>query len=187
MDDIRIEQAKKIIEAMVTKSLYEYTDVLLKKDKVIAVVNKTLLLEIQLKGVVEEYPDVGFKFVPGDIPITPDNFIANIIDDYSQKYDYIRSYKPIVARDDCLRDNDEFEKLLSLKSEQGMKYYKMPGINLHETYCVPMFSGFINASKQDKIGITIYDIQDGFLLLEINEFKKKINRDVKIYCRIIKI
>ena len=80
MDDIRIEQAKKIIEAMVTKSLYEYTDVLLKKDKVIAVVNKTLLLEIQLKGVVEEYPDVGFKFVPGDIPITPDNFIANIME-----------------------------------------------------------------------------------------------------------
>ncbi len=193
MKDCRVEETRKIVEALVTKSMFKYTQVLITEvNTVIIIVNQTLLYEVPLKVVPDFYPPVAFIY--SDIAdfedpneCTNDEFLGNSIRNISERYLLIRNTKPVVAIDNELRENEQFENLLNLSSDQGMKYFKMPGLNLGEVYLVPMFSGFISLSKPDTIGMKIYDIQDGFLLLEMNIMKKKINRNIQVYCRIIKV
>lgn len=192
MNDCRVEETRKIVEALVTKSMFKYTKVLVMEDAVIIIVNQTLLYKVPLKTISDCYYPIAFLY--SDIidfedltQYTNDNFLINDIQFILNYYINIKNTKPIVAIDNELRNNEEFENLLNLSSDQGMKYFRLPGLNLGEEYLIPMFAGFINLSKPDTIGMKIYDIQDGFLLLEMDINKKKINRDIQVYCRIIKI
>ena len=94
---------------------------------------------------------------------------------------------PVVAQNSDLRSDEKFEELLSLTNGEGLKYYKMTGVNPNNTFLIPMFSEFISLNKQDTIGMTVYDIHGGFLLLRMNIYKKKINREMIVDCRIINI
>ena len=117
-----------------------------------------------------------------------DQFIATDIYNKYTLYTNTISGKLPLAYDNELRNNDEFEKLLGLKSSQGMRYYNLADYNSPGlSYLIPMFAGFINLNKDDRIGIKIYDFDPINHLINFSIYKKKINRDVQMYCRTLKI
>ena len=50
-----------------------------------------------------------------------------------------------------------------------------------------MFAGFISLNKSDRIGVKIYDLDDLNHLIKFDIYKKKINRNVEMICRVLKI
>lgn len=191
--DPRISQVRKIVESIITKSMFNWTKVLVTETNTLVIIlNDTLLYQIPLKGITEAYPPVAFiysdiyKFEDENACIN-DGFLAAKIMITTNQYNSIVSNCTLVAQNNDLRSDEEFEKLLGLTSNEGLKYYKMTSLDLSRVYLIPMFSGFISLSKDDKIGITIFDMNDGFLLLRMNIFRKKINREMTVDCRIINI
>lgn len=191
--DPRIDEVKKIVESLVTKSLWEYTSILVTPTNLNIIVTNTLLYDIPLKNQGGQI--IGFnnyKMLALDenpIVFPYDRAVTRNILDTVNGYKNLISVAPIVARDDALRGNVEFEKLLELKSDQGLKYFKMPSNSIDgylKTYIVPIFAGFPNMNKQDDIGILIYDIDDFHLLINMKIMKKKINRNIDLYFRTLK-
>lgn len=198
--DHRIHQVRDLVEALITKSLHYYVNVLvdLIDDTWYAIIemDSTLLYEAPLKNVPTDeifYP-IAFKYEPlmtledRDIYYGSDVFLLNELKAKYNMYKTIASTTLPVAQDSDLRTNEEFEKLLNLKSDQGLKYFKINGVNSPtEVFMIPMFAGFINLSKPDRIGISLYNIDGTYLALKMDIFKKKINRNISVYCRIIKL
>ena len=97
----------------------------------------------------------------------------------------VGSEQEIGFMDEDMRANPEFESLLSLKSDDGLKFLKIP--TTIGVACFPMFSGLINANKQDKIGLIVHDQLDNHLINRVVIYKKKINRTVDMYFRTLKV
>lgn len=198
--DHRIHQVRDLVEALITKSLHYYVNVYvdLIDDTWYAIIemDSTLLYEAPLKNVPTDeifYP-IAFKYEPlmtledRDIYYGSDVFLLNELKAKYNMYKTIASTTLPVAQDSDLRTNEEFEKLLNLKSDQGLKYFKINGVNSPtEVFMIPMFAGFINLSKPDRIGMSLYNIDGTYLALKMDIFKKKINRNISVYCRIIKL
>lgn len=193
MTDFRIEQAVSITEAVVAKNLLPYTNILITEDNICVILaNKTLLYEVQLVNITEPYPCISFAYKniivneDGTHSIISDEIIAKqYIRSIYQNYKSIVMNYPCIAADNDLRSNEEFEKLLSLKSGNGLKFFNMIGVD-NKIYMIPMFSGFLNLNKQDKIGIKVYDCGD-HLVLSFNIYRKKINRNVNMFVRLLNI
>lgn len=198
--DHRIHQVRDLVEALITKSLHYYVNVLvdLIDDTWYAIIemDSTLLYEVPLKNVPTDeifYP-IAFKYEPlmtledRDTYYGSDVFLLNELKAKYNMYKTIASTTLPVAQDSDLRTNEEFEKLLNLKTDQGLKYFKINGVNSPtEVFMIPMFAGFINLSKPDTIGISLFNIDGTYLALKMDIFKKKINRNISVYCRIIKL
>ena len=200
--DYRIPEVRKIVESMVTSKFYEFTKILLQENRLIFTVSDTLLYCIPLKvfpnsvedaGVVDvavNYQDLAsFKFGQDECNIKSDYNIylemTHVLNNlnYAGIIDGVYDNR-IVAFNPDLRSDEKFEELLNLKADQGAKYYRMNTTDLSSTIFVPVFAGFPNINKQDKIGIKVYNI-DGNVIIELDIFKKKINRDIKIIYRTI--
>ena len=185
MEDLRIEEADKIIKSICIYKTNKIRAVITEDNILICIYDNTLMYIIKLKCQVI-LPAVFFVY-DNDGNIVFDNISTmDIIPTYQLYMNIINQQQLLLAYQDGLTENEDFQYYNNLKSSDGMKFYKMMGIN-NKVYMVPMFSGFISLSKLDTIGITIYDIQDGFLLLRMNIFKKKINREIIVDCRIINI
>jgi hypothetical protein len=199
MEDQRLEQSANIISSLVNKSLYQFTEVLITNDRLVFIVDNTLLYDVNLTNITCMHCNVA---VNAEVLISAyenknannfDRFDGIISDDFLERkistiishYDTIRNIKPVVAEDNELRDNNDFENLLNLSASDGMALFRLNSKIEPRSYLVPMFSGFISLNKPDTIGMRIHDMGDGFLLLHITIGKKKINRDVNIYTRII--
>ena len=91
----------------------------------------------------------------------------------------------LVAKEDNMRSNPEFEELLNLKSAEGMKFYKIKSLDFGREYLIPIFSGFPNMNKQDDISMEVYRTIDNFLVVRMIISKKKIGRDVDMIFRIL--
>ena len=117
----------------------------------------------------------------------PDIYIQNKLNSVYYNYKNRLSDNYIVAQNTQLRDDEIYESLTSLRAGEGMKYYNMIGKDM-VNYKIPVFNGFPNLNKQDEIGMTVYDMLDqSHLLVDMNIFKKKINRNIHIYFRILKL
>ena len=198
--DHRIHQIRDLVEALVTKSLHDfinvYVDIIEDTWYAIIEVDSTMLYEVPLKNVPMDeifYP-IAFKYTTikdledRDIYYGSDVFLLNDMRSKYNMYKTIASTTLPVAQDSDLRTNEEFEKLLNLKTDQGLKYFKINGVNSPtEVFMIPMFAGFISLSKPDRIGISLYNIDGSYLALKMDIFKKKINRNISVYCRIIKL
>ena len=198
--DNRINQSIEIVESLISKKMYPYTDMVITEDnKVIIIVNKTLLYVVPLKGITYNLDNKGFLY--SNLYDEEDNIkeydkilkyndlsiINNALYFYNMYTNIANNPNNIVASDYSLRDNESFEELLAIRPEQGMRYFKILGYNPSNEYMIPMFSGFINLNKPDKIGVNVLDINDGYLYIEFNIYKKKINRNLQLYCRLINI
>lgn len=189
--DSRIEQCRKIVESLVSKSMFYNTDILLTtNNKVIIVVDKTVIYIVELKDMINSYPLIAFRY--SDILLFESNdccvnniFLANDLNNLYMYYSGIISGNP-VASNLSLRDDEKFEELLQLKAADGMRYYHMLGNDM-KTYLIPIFSGFPNLSKPDKLGMSVYDTNDGFLAIKMDIFKKKINSNVIACYRTLKL
>lgn len=192
--DCRISEVRNIVETVVGKADREgekgITEVLVLEREVAIFVDKTVLFLVPLKNYVPGSASLAFRYC--DIckfedknSCIHDVFLHNnLIDAYNLYIEFMNT-RSIVASDCKLRDNEEFEKLLSLKSDQGMRFYKLPGIDT--TYLIPVFSGFPSLNKGDEIGIEVYDLLDGHLLNKMIISKKKINRDILLLYRTLKL
>lgn len=195
--DPRLEQVKKVVESLITKTLLYTTECLVTNDNTLfMMVDNTLLYMVQLKNELP-YPALGFSYakfmsIIGDREVDfskesidiLDNFIANKIFTIANR---MMDNNPVVANIEDLKSEESFAKYLNIKSDDGMKYYRLPGIDPSKQYFIPVFTGFPNITSQDKLGITVYDTCDGFLTVHYNIYKKKISRDIKIAFRIINL
>lgn len=198
--DHRIHQVRDLVEALITKSLHDfinvYVDLIEDTWYAIIEVDSTMLYEVPLKNVPMDeifYP-IAFKYTTikdledRDIYYGSDVFLLNDMRSKYNMYKTIASTTLPVAQDSDLRTNEEFEKLLNLKTDQGLKYFKINGVNSPtEVFMIPMFAGFISLSKPDRIGISLFNIDGSYLAMKMDIFKKKINRNISVYCRIIKL
>ena len=188
--DPRIEQVRKIVETMVSKKLFWRTNVLVEGNKVIIVVDDTVLFMALLKGVEPNiYPTISFNYAsiyefenPNEC--INDVMLANRL--ISLENFYFNNHQLVlVAKEDNMRSNPEFEELLNLKSAEGMKFYKIKSLDFGREYLIPIFSGFPNMNKQDDISMEVYRTIDNFLVVRMIISKKKIGRDVDMIFRIL--
>ena len=123
--DPRIEQVRKIVETMVSKKLFWRTNVLVEGNKVIIVVDDTVLFMALLKGVEPNiYPTISFNYAsiyefenPNEC--INDVMLANRL--ISLENFYFNNHQLVlVAKEDNMRSNPEFEELLNLNGSTFM-------------------------------------------------------------------
>lgn len=198
--DPRLEQVKKVVEGLVTKTLLYSTECLVTSDNtLVLVVDDTLLYTIPLKNEMV-YPILGFSYarfmeLVGDREIDfskepidiQDVIITQRIAQLYINYMSLTSCCSLVAYNEDLKNDESFADYLNIRADDGMRYYRLLGINPANQYLIPIFTGFPNIASQDKLGIYVYNIGNGFLLGVFKIFKKKINRDIEIQFRILNL
>lgn len=187
--DLRMVDVRKIISGAVAKRDLDFTTIYIKDNIVLFVVRDTILIVSQLlPEFCNNYGEICCRYK--DIcNLNDDEYISDyfLLKEMRNLFIYyisnIINY-PILASDSDLRSDPEFESLLSLKSADGAKFYKLRDINYNKPYFIPIFSGFPNLNKPDTIGATIRDLTDHcHLLVELDIFKKKIKRNIRIVYR----
>lgn len=187
--DLRMVDVRKIISGAVAKRDLDFTTIYIKDNIVLFVVRDTILIVSQLlPEFCNNYGEICCRYK--DIcNLNDDEYISDyfLLKEMRNLFIYyisnINNY-PILASDSDLRSDPEFESLLSLKSADGAKFYKLRDINYNKPYFIPIFSGFPNLNKPDTIGATIRDLTDHcHLLVELDIFKKKIKRNIRIVYR----
>lgn len=187
LQDPRIEEVIMIVDSIVKKSLHEYTKVLVTNtNTLVLIVSDTLLYRTELKC-KDPYPDIAFIYSNLNEYCMNDEFLIHEMYITFRKYTLISANNRVLAQESNLRNNEEFERLLALKAADKLEFFKVPGVYPGIEYMVPMFSDFLSLNKQDDVTITINEMDGYYLLLTINIFKKKINRNVYMSCRILNI
>lgn len=187
--DLRMVDVRKVISGAVAKRDLDFTTIYIKDNIALFVVRDTILIVSQLlPEFCNNYGEICCRYK--DIcNLNDDEYIGDyfLLKEMRNLFIYyisnINNY-PILASDSNLRSDPEFESLLSLKSADGAKFYKLRDINYNKPYFIPVFSGFPNLNKPDTIGATIRDMMDySHLLVELDIFKKKLKRNIKIVYR----
>ena len=192
--DPRINQAIMIAKAIVSKTLLYSTEFLITGDNnLVLIVDETLMYVIPLKSELQ-YPPIAFKYksITEDIdystvPIDTDEILYNNLVCTYNSYMYVNSFPPSSYFED-LRVSETFASLLNIKTGDGMNWFKVSNAaNPAKIYYIPVFSGFPNITSQDKIGIEVRDMNNGYLIVKYKIYKKKINRDIEQYFKLIDI
>lgn len=153
----------------------------------IIVVQDTIMFEVPMRNSCSEVYGAGSGIHMDGFEIS-NPLISYTLASKFVEYQEILSTKLPIAYDNELRSNEDFEKLLGLKSSQGLHYYHLPDLDHPgEIYLIPMFAGFLSLNKADTIGVQVYDYDEINHLIVFDIYKKKINRNVKMFCRVLKI
>lgn len=189
--DIRLPQVRKIIQGIVGKSDLQFSNFMITGDNnLVIIIRETVMYLVKLFD-VPCLPPIAFSYENleqdnlEEDECIPNQYLLSVLSPIYEYYINSKSYK--LASELDLRNNNEFEQLLSLKAADGANFFKINGSSIGECYFIPIFSGFPNINKSDKIGIDIYDLKDGHLLIIMNIYKKKINRDIQMYFRTINL
>lgn len=197
INNAMLEEAISLTEALVSKSNISgdkaNTKILISPDItsgeaiLIITVQDTIMFKVPLKnqGIFLYGAGSGIHLNGFDI------YDARVVKELSMKYKYytdIMYQKLPLIEEKELRNNEDFERLLGLKSDQGLKFYQIPDYDHPgETYMIPMFAGFLSLNKSDTISVKIYDLDEVNHLINFSIYKKKINRTIEMYCRVLKI
>lgn len=153
----------------------------------IFIVENTSMFKLNLKNDIDYVYSAGEGVHRKGLEIYDREIFNPLYDKYLRYYNFINTNLPL-AYDNELRDNERFEQLLSLKASDGFKFYHLPDYNdPSECYLIPMFAGFIKLNKADKIGVAIYDLDQLNHLIRFKIYKNKINREVEMICRTLKV
>lgn len=157
-----------------------------------AIINSTLylfvlngiLLEIDLTGKIDPSIICGFD---------TDSLNANkeyILDDRNIFYEVYKRYElisnihcnPVIFMNENLRDDPQFEQIVTAKSSEGASNYFIITDNGINTF-MTLYKGIFNLNKQDKASLSVYSIigVPNQLLAQFTIFKKKINMNYNIY------
>ena len=90
----------------------------------------------------------------------------------------IKSGVPIIYHEPDMRTNLEFDQIINSKTTDGSGKLHI-NTNDHETFMI-LFKNIFNLTKQDTIGLKVYDLMDGKLLSEFNIYKKKIKLEINM-------
>lgn len=97
-------------------------------------------------------------------------------------YYYNKPSKPDYLLID-MQENPEIKEYLNLKSDNGARFYK----DIDANYMIPIFTKFPSLAKSDKADLYIYNYGAIHQIVEIIIHKKKINRDVSMIYKILRI
>lgn len=174
MKDIRIPQAIKLVEGILTKSELPDSSIMIRNDNtVVIIVKDTVMYTVSLKNLPVDNA-IAFKYnniIGNDECIAEGYLLMNMECTY---IDYCHDNDLPLIRFANAREDEAFEKLLKMKAADGVQFYKI--FDDHRAYHIPVFSGFPNLNKDDKIDIEIYQGPSEYLAVKLIIFKKKINR-----------
>lgn len=190
--DPRIPLARKVLGVILPKTyLSTNPDIMITHNNIlIAIVLDTTIYSCEL-NIQEERNDIAFQYnsiVSEDESSESfifDKVILNKISSCFYGYYTISTNNPALAFKDNLKEDEEFQEYLSLKASDGMKFYKIPGVDIYNPkfYHIPIFSGFPALNKSDNIAIKVYDLNDCHLLIVFDIYKKKLNKNYQMYFR----
>lgn len=188
--DDRIPQVRALLQSLVSPTdLSQHTNVLLTSNNYLVVyIRETVMYIIKLKD-VSSGPPISFNYadiIEGfeENECIHDPYIYHLLDYTYQVYQNFLRY-PRVAYEECLRGNEEFETNLRAKAADGLQFFRLNGIRPNKVYLIPMFTRFPAVNKADTIGVEVFDLQDGFLIVSMRIYKKKINREYQMIYRIL--
>ena len=185
MEDLRIEEADKIIKSICIYKTNKIRAVITEDNTLICIYDNTLMYIIKLKCQVI-LPAVFFVY-DNDGNIVFDNISTmDIIPTYQLYTNIINQQQLLLAYQDGLTENEDFQYYNNLKSSDGMKFYKMMGIN-NKIYMVPMFNGLLGLNKQDTLSMYLYYKDDTHIIVNNKIYKKKISRDINIIYNMLNI
>jgi len=147
-------------------------------------VEGAVLYKIDLSGSVD--PMITFPF--NNMTITDGILSPNNMNPY-YKYAEINSIishtSNMVYHDPDLQDDPNFMALATAKASEGAGFYF---INTSiSTICTTVFPGLPYLQKSDSVGLKVYNIGDGKLLINYTVFKKKLKVAYEIYYKIINV
>lgn len=147
-------------------------------------VEGSVLYKMDLTGLVD--PSITFPF--DHLTISDGILIRNNMTPY-YKYAEINSIishtSNMVYHDPDLQDDPKFMALATAKASEGAGFYF---INTSiSTICTTVFPGLPSLQKSDSVGIKVYNLLDGKLLINYTVFKKKLKVAYEIYYKIINV
>lgn len=151
------------------------------------IIENTAMFKIPLKNDIDFIYSAGHGVHRKGLDIYDPTIFEPLFNKYSSYYNFISTNLPL-AYDDELRNNESFEELLAMKAADGLKFYHLPDLNNPgNNYLIPMFAGFLKLNKADTVGVAIYDLDQLNHLIKFKIYKKKINREVEMVCRTLKV
>ena len=184
--DPRVAQAKKLAKAVIGTANLNYTDILIMDTNMsVMFVRDTAIFEVPLvninPGFTILFNYIECKDLEDDeyIPCSNSKFVFCSKSYF--KYHAFDNPNFLVAEEQDMQMREDIQELLNLKSKDGAKYYKMHGCkNRNAVYTVPFFAGLTSINKQDRFGIRVFDMMDGYFLVQYQIYKQKIKRTVHI-------
>lgn len=189
--DPRVAQAKKVAKAFVGTLNLTYSEVLITSDNSLVIFTRDTVMYITKLVNINPGFTIAFSYAQSKDLEEDEMYIAINPESLLQKYRYyISSMQPmnLIGEELDIRGREDIDKLLALKSADGAKFYKLR--NIHDwnlVYTVPFFAGLTSLNKDDTFGIRLYDLRDGYYLLQYVVFKKKIKREILINLRIFNL
>lgn len=142
-----------------------------------------ILFEIDLTGKIDPSIICGFD---SDIINQNSEYILddrNIFYEVYKRYELISNIRnnPIIFMNENLRDDPQFEQIVTAKSSDGASNYFIITDNGINTF-MTLYKGIFNLNKPDKASLFIYSIAEepNKLLAQFTIFKKKINMNYNI-------
>lgn len=183
-EDVRAEEVRKLLTSFNKESL-----VLVIGNELTAIFDNSILYKMNLKIDTVDLRPVAFK--SSDL-LGLENTNLLMYNQYIYEFmiPMINSSNikiDLVASKDNLREDESFESLLSMKSDEGMKFYKLHSLDLSHYYMIPIFSGFPNINKNDTVSIQLFSSINNSLIVDMCIYKKKFNRDIHMIYKILDI
>ena len=191
MRDERIIQVRKIVTSILSITDFPFCNILVTENNtLIMIVRDTVIYTVQLLNVQPGFP-ISFNY-NNIISLEEDEYIQDEIlcirlRQIWNNYSNIETHNNLLAYEKNLNENDEFNKLSSMKAKDGMKYFKIYGNIIDDVYFIPIFNKFPNLNKNDTIDIYVYQSGIEHFVIVMDIFKKKINRNIKMYFKTINL
>lgn len=163
-----------------------YMEVALSNSILIVIADNTVLYSMDLSGKIDPNINYGYRN-------NYDNYSSHVVD-YNlipklfYKYHEFQTdqlYNNKIYEDENLREDPTYEKYLGNKATDGASFYFMNASNC--TPFIPVFSGLPIISKQDRIGVNLFDLSNNIILVNYKIFKKKLNLHYNLYFKILDI
>lgn len=193
--DKRLPDAIKLIVGSVSKTDLMNSYIVIDSYNVIHIlVRETALYSIPIYSTVANtgFDNIGFTY-GGLIGVVDPNRVTEYIPDNEAlkkvlpivSVNYYNTKTNMVAREENLQENPIFNTLTARKSSDGNSFYHLIGIDPTKVYFIPIFAGFPNLNKKDSVNITVYKIANGNCIVEMDIFKTKIKKSIKLIYSII--
>ncbi|MBR6289172.1 MAG: hypothetical protein IKR19_07555 [Acholeplasmatales bacterium] len=187
LDDIRNEEVRKILTSFYNSKCSCYSAVFY--DRIDIIIDNSVIYRTTLKTPPSiELPNL---YIDAEMLLkeVPEDKMINcpwVEQNYNFTIQRLQLGKMVGGKSN-LRDDPEFEDLINMKSDKGMKLYKIPGFDKNKVYMIPVFSGFPSLNKQDTADVEIYEYNQTSVIVSMKIFKKKLNRDVYMIYKILDI
>ena len=186
--DVRAGEVRKLLTSFNKEAL-----VLIENNKINIIVDNMVLYWMYLK--VELPPNINFPvtgFVSRDLlAIEEDDTLIHDVSVIDYVYPLVQSSMirgELLAKKDNLVEDENYNKLLGLKSADGMDFYKLASPDFSKNFMIPVASGFPTINKNDNVTIEVYDYPVATqFLVDMTIFKKKFNRDIHMVFKILDI